>query len=197
MNQEPNIQIAKQEQLIKKGLERSCESLAFFLKEKVELETLDYSVTELHVLQGIADFKDKDIILHSEIIGQYGGQCYFLLNRSEANLLFSKNVPNGDPEGAHKLIFEALLLEMDNIITASVVTEFSNYLKIKIFGGVPGIFFSKDKSKLEEILMKMDTSSYSFGFNCRYKIHGIEFSPRFLWALDSKFPDLIQLKSED
>jgi hypothetical protein len=190
MNMDKPITVDFNEELVKRGLECSCESLGFFLREKVELETLRFSdagVAELHVLR---EGNGKEIILHSEIIGQVGGQCFFLLNLEEANMLFKRNFTAGTTT-PQKQIFEAFLLELDNIITASVVTEFANHLQLKIFGGIPSIFYREDENKLQEVMKKTEGDLYSINFKCRYKIQGIEFSPMFFWVLESKFPEIV------
>ena len=179
------------EELIRKGLERSCESLGFFLKEKVELDTLAFTEARAGMAPTPEEFTGKDIILFSEIIGQFGGQCFFLLNTQEAELLFRKNYTAAHNDVVQKPIFEAFLLELDNIITASVVTEFANFLRIRLFGGVPDIVYRYDTERLRALTGKSAERMFTINFKCQYSIRGVEFAPVFYWVLDEKFFGMI------
>lgn len=195
MNREDTAMLDRKEELVKKGLERSCESLSFFLKEKVGLETLRFSDERVSLSSVLEEFRGKDIILYSEILGQIQGQCYFLLEQKEADLLFQKNFTATNNEMTRKPIYEGFLLELDNIITASVVTEFANNLQLKIFGGVPSIIYNEEKDRLDETLKKTDKEPYFINFKCRYSIQGAEFSPMFFWFLEPKFTDWVSLRT--
>lgn len=194
MNENATI-LDRKEELVKKGLERSCESLGFFLKEKVGLETLRFSDEHISMPALLEEFRGKDIILYSEILGQLSGQCYFLLDEKEADLLFRKNFTSQQTDITRKAIFEGFLLELDNIITASVVTEFANNLQLKIFGGVPSIIYNENQDRLHETFRKTDQEPYFINFKCRYAIPGAEFSPVFFWFLEPKFTDWVSLRT--
>lgn len=185
---------SRNEELVKKGLERSCESLGFFLKEKAELEGLTFRDPAPEITRLSMEIGNKEIILFSEIIGEVSGYCFFLLDQKEAELLFRKNF-TAQSSTAQKQIFDAFLLEMDNIITASVVTEFANFLKVKIYGGVPNIIYHTEEEGIEKIAEIVRKGLFTINFKCRYKIQGVEFSPVFYWVLDSKFVEMINQHS--
>jgi len=174
--------------LIQNGLERSCESLGFFLKQKIHLEQICFPQSgALNVNDLKSSVNEKDIVLYSQIIGEIKGACYFLLNREEADLILSKSFPGMDlADAKNKTITDAFLLELDNIITASVVTEFSNKLKIKLFGGVPQIHFKG----AEHDPMPVLSGGYAIDFNCSYKLDDYNFSPRFIWFFEKKFIEI-------
>jgi chemotaxis protein CheY-P-specific phosphatase CheC len=184
------------EKLITKGLEKSCESLGFFLKNKVGLEKVSFSPAEEVSAESIsAIFDRKDIILYSEIMGDIKGICFFLLQEKDARLLLTTNFPvlGADSERLNA-IGDEFLLELDNIITASVVTEFSNSLQVKMFGGIPHIHFQKNGNDAIYALLSRGTNFYSYNFSCRYLIKGQEFSPEFIWLFDSRFIDITARK---
>jgi hypothetical protein len=172
--------------LIQKGLNRSCASLAFFLKEEVELEILNLSPYRTEQVIS-PDLFSKEIVLYSEIIGQLTGISYFKIDKKEAELLFRKNFPLAEDATPNKALFDGFLLELDNIITASVVTEFANSLRVSAFGGVPHILYSGEQSQPETAVNPKD--SYLVNFTCRYKMKNIEFSPIFTWMMSKNIED--------
>jgi hypothetical protein len=172
---------------IQKGLERSCESLEFFLKEKATLEMLTFTNQRIEKTLIPSDFLQKEIILHSDIIGQLSGKSYFMLDQAEADLLFRKNFAVQEGKAPDKAMFDGFLLELDNIITASVVTEFANKLRVKVYGGVPHIFYMSTADKAP--LTLPEPPPYFINFSCRYKMEGVEFSPVFFWVIDSEIEE--------
>ena len=179
------------ELLIRSGLEKSCNSLGFFLKDRVGLEKVVFTPAEEVAPANIAAlFARKDIILYSEIMGDIKGICFFLLKESDVNLMLAKNFPKLEPGSEMlKKIGDEFLLELDNIITASVVTEFSNALQVKMFGGIPHIHFPKNGNRAVEELLSGGTDFYSYNFSCRYLIRDTEFSPEFTWLFDRRFTE--------
>ena len=60
------------------------------------------------------------------------GKSFFLLNYEEVDELIKHcKVPNS--------MKDAFLLEIDNMLAAAVITIFSNYCDLKMYGGVPQI----------------------------------------------------------
>jgi len=122
-------------------------------------------------------------------MGELKGKSFFKLNLEEANLLFAKNFPVTEGKEPNKAIFDGFLLEIDNIITASVVTEFANKLSVKAYGGVPRILYTEDASQSE--LKNLESAeSYFIKFSCRYKMKNMEFSPVFLWLMTQEIETL-------
>ena len=178
------------ENIIMNGLRRSCESLGFFLKQKVELTNVYLSQSPKTFGVNLKEaVTQKDILLSTEIIGEMKGFCYFMLNLEESKLLITKNFSGIDLDDPKNLVMtEAFLLELDNIITASVITEFSNALSLKIYGGVPKmLLLSRDGLNVSGI---NSPDMEAIGFNCSYKINGVNFSPRFLWFFEEKMRNL-------
>jgi hypothetical protein len=173
--------------LIQKGLSRSCASLAFFLKEEVELEILNLSPYQTESVN-TSDLFSKEIVLYSEIIGQLTGISYFKIDKKEADILFRKNFPLADGAIPNKALFDGFLLELDNIITASVVTEFANSLHVNAYGGVPHIIYSNEFDK-PELLDLNAKNAYLVNFTCRYKMKNVEFSPIFTWMMSKNIED--------
>src|SRR5207253_956856 len=82
---------------------------------------------------------------------------------------------------------DAIMLEVDNIISASVITEFSNILNNKIYGGVPEL----KKMNLEEINTYVGNNFskdlYIINFKTRFSSGQMDFNPEFVWLFDNTF----------
>ncbi len=84
---------------------------------------------------------------------------------------------------------EAILLEMDNIITASVITQFSNFFKLSMHGSVPSLTKTV-ASGIDQIIKSTNrTSNYYLYFKSEFNTEGLDINPDFIWLLDDKYLD--------
>jgi chemotaxis protein CheY-P-specific phosphatase CheC len=98
---------------------------------------------------------------------------------------------------ANAALREAFLMEIDNIISASVISEISNTLKLDIYGDVPQL--SKIHARdLQEFLIgktmtdepsSMILTNTTFLLDSKEKVH-----PQFIWKLSSKIFEMISDK---
>jgi len=120
-----------------------------------------------------------------------------IFSEQEANQLRNAALPpeiTNDPE-MMKEMKDGILLEVDNIISASVITQFSNILKIKIHGGVPMIK-KMDESELNHYIKGLlENNLYIINFKTRFVSSNLDFSPQFLWFFDESFADRIKILS--
>ncbi|MGL5892852.1 MAG: hypothetical protein ACRC3B_23360, partial [Bacteroidia bacterium] len=122
------------------GLEKAAESLTFFMKQTVRVNDSGFS---LQPASNLDDFPLRTgnslYLLITDVVGELPGVCCLVFTEEEANQLRHAALPasvTSNPEMMAEM-GDAFLLEVDNIISASVVTQFSNYLKCRIHGGVP------------------------------------------------------------
>ena len=121
-------------------------------------------------------------ILLSEIMGDFKGKCYLNFNEKEAQKLFECALP---PEyQKEEEMCNAILMELDNILTAAVVTMFSNILKVNIYAYVPNLF--KITYKQFDAMLEEDAKKSYFGirFKTSFEIHGLDLFPEFIWLLE-------------
>ena len=84
-------------------------------------------------------------------------------------------------------MLDALLLEMDNIIAASVITQFSNIFKFKVHGGVPGIKRIKVSELTPTVKNMSKNPSYLLYFKSNFNTYSMNINPEFVWLLDDNF----------
>lgn len=186
-------------EIFKKGFEKSSNSFSNLSGEKVGIKKFEISLGKANELMEKV-FKNKNpYVLITDIIGEAKGKSYLVLNHHDAEEISGmlirkmKNIENND------FYKEAILKEVDNVLSASVITELSNALDLKIFGDVPKFIKPEDANHewLNSELELMDgmiaiNSSANFFFETNLKI-----CPHFIWILDSDFNKSINQKSSE
>ena len=129
-------------------------------------------------------------ILITDIIGDISGKSFLIFNEEESNEIF-KVLSSSMANDAFK---KAFLMEIDNIISASVISELSNALEVEIYGDVPhlSVVHARD---LQEFMSKeicKDTPSSFIFCNTMFLFDNKEHvHPQFVWKLSDKVYDLI------
>lgn len=182
------LQFARQ--LVNQGLSKAAESLSFFMKETISLDELDYSFNKP---SNPADFTTKHgdniHLLLTEVIGELKGVCCLIFSNEEADKLRQTALSpeiTSNPEIMAEMS-DGILLEVDNIISASVITQFSNILKHKIHGGVPKLRKVNTDELNQYVKSKLENDMFVISFNTHFVSAHLDFSPQFMWLFDSSF----------
>lgn len=177
------------------GLQKAAESLSFFMKEDIALDKMDYNFNKQSEPCDFTTKKGNNVhLLITEIIGELKGICCLIFNEDEANKLRETALPPeiiNNPDIMAEMS-DGILLEVDNIISASVITQFSNILKHKIYGGVPRIKKLNKEEINAYIKSKLESDMFIISFNTHFISKKLDFSPQFLWLFDNSFADSIQ-----
>lgn len=175
------------------GFSRAAASFSRFMGNNVKISTIQAGIAKHNDLPITPDGKGDIYILITQIIGELSGKSYFIFNEDQSNNLamlagHSSSVHVDEP------MKEALLTEIDNIISAAVISELSEALQMEIYGDVP-ILKRIPQAALREFIDKENQhadaagsliSSTVFQFNVDKHIH-----PQFLWKLSEKVFDMI------
>jgi chemotaxis protein CheY-P-specific phosphatase CheC len=132
-------------------------------------------------------------IIMTDIFGDVTGKSYLVLSEIDFNLLTSGIPESKDPMVNLK---EEFLKELDNILSASVITCLSNELKLKMYGDVPTLLESVS-SKVEDIIYDdfIDESEEVYINSTLFSFENHEQAkPLFVWVLDSKIFSTIVTK---
>lgn len=187
------IQMA--ESIINRGLSSAAETLSFFMKEPIVVEQI--GVNNL----GIADktplklqCTGKAHLLTTEVVGDLEGFCCLIFTEKEAELLQKAALPPEviDDPVLFETMKDAILLEVDNIIAAAVITQFANLLNRKMHGAVPELS-SIDASNFETFIQNfLNAQSHVINFKAKFSAKEKSFSPMFLWFMNESFIDDIK-----
>lgn len=183
------------ESIINKGLSSAAETLSFFMKEPIVVEQI--GVNNL----GIADKSPlklqctgKAHLLTTEVVGDLEGFCCLIFTEQEAEMLQKAALPPeviNDP-ALFETMKDAILLEVDNIIAAAVITQFANLLNRKMYGSVPELS-SINANDFEMFVQNyLNDQSHVINFKTKFSAEGKSFSPMFLWFMNESFIDDIK-----
>lgn len=144
---------------------------------------------------GIQDNREgTDLLLTTEIFGDISGKSYLLLSVDELEWLTGK-IPSHASQ--HETMTEEYIKEIDNILSASVITWLSNHLERKVYGHLP-IIKGIVTRRMEDIIaedFKNNTqdiyvNSVSFSVENQPNVH-----PTFVWAIDTRISVQTQPKT--
>ena len=183
-------EIKKAEAIIAAGLNKAAESLSFFMKEKITLQETNFSISN--------EFESKNqngdstlYVLSTELRGNLKGVCYLVFTEEESNELCKVALPPQIFNDKNKLtsMKEPLLLEIDNILSASVITQLANELRAKVYGDVPSMKKMTNAELVSNITNQLEPDKLVMGFQTEFISSNSHFHPGFFWILE---PDFIQ-----
>jgi len=176
------------------GLAKAADSLSFFTKEKVLIRGMNITFTEFENSDLFHKQGDNITLLSTQLRGDVVGYCYLIFTEFEVNKLAEISLPESilDNKEQFEEMKNAILLEADNIITASVVTQFSNLLSKNMHGHVPFHFNGNHEKVKEYIRDQAKNEKYILQFNASLISDGNNINPEFLWCLDHSFVDAIK-----
>jgi chemotaxis protein CheY-P-specific phosphatase CheC len=187
-------------EIVNLGLKKAAESMAFFTKESVEIKASEVREENLSKIDRIIDRSSSDIhyVLTTEIKGELQGICYLIFTEEEVERILGVALPESvlnDPQKL-RVMGDAILLEMDNIIVASVVTQFSNSFNYKMYGDVPRLGKSNTQD-LKALMHKENEGRDQFiYFKSEMHTKSLDISPEFVWMLDDNFLKGVQKVSK-
>ncbi len=185
------VELDLTKKIISTGLEKAVESMAFFTKEEMKVNSLEVKIRPFPFLGNLLNKSSDEefTLLTSEIKGEVNGVCYLIFSKDEVDEILNVSLPASilnDPEKM-KMMGDAMLLEMDNIVVASVITALSNALKNSMYGNVPAIQ-KTDASGLMDIFEgSKKTGDYFLYFKSEFKSNTLNMNPDFIWFLDDNY----------
>lgn len=187
------IEVAKK--IISAGLVKSAESLSFFMNETISLKDFDAEKNLDNPPLELGKKDESNIhLLTTKVIGEMKGICCLIFSEEEADHLRKAALPQeilDSPEMMEEMS-DGIMLEVDNIISASVITQFSNLLKVKIHGGVPNLKKVTSKEMEEFISGEVNQELYLISFKTSFESAKVQFNPEFVWLFDNTFIESIK-----
>lgn len=178
-------------QLMRPGMEKAAQSLSNVIAREVTIDMEPLPKTVVRMTDACLQSNPKQdlLVLTTQIIGSLNGKSFLVLDAKGINEI-SKIIP------AHQIdkLKEALLLEIDNIISAAVISVLSNQLMIEIYGDVPRL--SKIKCCDLSAFIQAETKDHSL-ISIDSVLHlspDAHLNARFLWSLDSKVLTLLPIQ---
>lgn len=181
--------------MITAGLKKAAESLSFFMKETISFKEPDYYRNWGDSGWELEPKKEPNIhLLVTEIVGDLKGICCLIFTEEEANQLRRTALPleiTSNPALMAEMS-DAIMLEVDNIITASVITQFANTLQQKMHGGVPQLHKLNFPQLNNFVSSEKNKDRYSINFKTHFATAKGNFNPEFLFLFDGSFAECIK-----
>lgn len=180
--------------IIKLGLNEAAKSMEFFTMSATRQELDEsFAVVDANSVK-VLPYKDKVIyLLTTQLEGDLNGVAYLLFTEQEVEALGQIRYPNHTyDEAKYKRKVEGLILEIDNIITASVVSQFANHFDYNTYGGTPKLDVVSYADLLKVIDQARNNNEFALEFKARLVSEGVNICANFLWFVDSSFIDGIK-----
>lgn len=179
--------------IMNSGFARASLSFANFIGKNIKISNTQSGISRNNDIPVTTDGKGNLYILVTQIIGELAGKSYLILNEEQSDRLtmlagHTASVQIDEP------MKEALLVEIDNIISAAVISELSEALQVEIYGDVP-VLKKIPASSLQEFIAKENghtdasnsvISTTMFQLSIDKHVH-----PQFIWKLPEKIFDMI------
>ncbi len=126
------------------------------------------------------------ILITTEVFGDVTGKSYLYLSEKDYELL-TRSIPDRVSN-----LKEEFAKEVDNILSAAVITKLSNQLNKKMFGDVP-VLVGKITSRLEDTIYddfaEQASGVYVNSIFFSFESHS-DVTPLFVWVFDKSLTDL-------
>ncbi|BDD01854.1 SpoIIE family protein phosphatase [Persicobacter psychrovividus] len=181
-------------EVINIGLAKAADAMSMFVADKIKLKDFNLSIERVSPRMRVSKKQGEQVtVLTTAIKGQMQGVCFFILNQQEREQLLLKTLPSSlNPESEEaKAMGKAFLMELDNIIAASVVTQFSNLLELQMHGYVPEHDVYTEDELNPALCERLGVNSHLMYFKVILHFEEADISPEFIWSLDAKFMDSV------
>lgn len=175
--------------ILAKGFSRSAESLAHFIKVDTNISMgQQFAITDAFDASVVSKRKAPLFLLTSELIGDLNGVSFLIFSEEEANTITKTVYPNKN-FSAEKFAKKraSLLLEIDNIITAGVVSEFANAFNYRTYGGVPELQVLNHEKVVRELFEQTKGAAYMISFSASLVAQKVAVNADFIWSVGKAF----------
>ena len=123
--------------LLDTGLAQAAQSFSQIVNREVSVETLCVAISSPGILYAVEDQSATMALLTTDIVGEVGGRSYLLFSEQACAALQDACLSATLDARQRTVMGEAILKEIDNIVSAAMITQLSEALELRIFGGVP------------------------------------------------------------
>ncbi|MCP4458547.1 MAG: hypothetical protein GY816_11070 [Cytophagales bacterium] len=181
--------------LIFDGLSMAKSSMEQILQSPITIEKIDYDNANEGAQRLYSDDAGSVHLIKTELMGDLKGTSHLIFSETEVNKLYKACLPEKvifDDSNESTIMKLGFLSEIDNMVAAAVITEFSNFLGIEIYGQVPTLKVleaSEVNKYLEEDSREYDSVVH---FKAVFEGKELDVSPDFIWSFQNKFVDKIK-----
>lgn len=185
-------------QLINSGMVKVIEAFRSVCNLDVEVRKTTFRVFNNKMDRPAAIRKTGSLVLlTTDMVGEISGKSYLIFSEPECRQIYDACIPgrsnNTTNEPINEPMKEALLLELDNVLSATMITEFSNRLDVKVFGDIPN-YYSTDSARIEQLIAddhmagaEKDHEQFVISNTTFILEKNHRFQPCFIWKMAENF----------
>ncbi|XOV93416.1 MAG: hypothetical protein ACFHWX_01645 [Bacteroidota bacterium] len=177
------------QQIIRQGLDDAAKSMEFFTMSETRQEFDENFVIGKTGPLNLMSYENKIIyLLTTGLEGELNGKAFLILTEEEVNALMKIRY---DSKKTYSQTYEArrdgLILEIDNIITASVMSQFANHFDYNTYGGTPNLDILTYRGLVDSFETERTNNEFTLEFKARLVSEGVNINANFVWFVDEKF----------
>ncbi len=180
------------QELINVGLKGAAKAFSSIAGGNISISSSEVGLDDVSGSLSYNSSKGENVhVLLTRVKGQIEGACFLLFSEEEVeNLLDTSLTPEiRDQPHKRKMMADTFLMETDNIISASVITQFSNLLDKMIYGDVPYLH-KMTNNKVEEFISGFKNEhDHLLLFKTKFEADHIDINPEFVWLMKEDFAD--------
>lgn len=186
--------LSRQEQriaqdLIDTGFAHAAQSFSSLVEQEVSFEKVCLGISEIGIINPIYYSSGNMTLVLTDVLGAVGGRSYLLFSEEEGEVVQKLCLPSAN-DHQRTAMGEAVLKEIDNILSAAMITKISEALNVHVYGGVPELVTlpaSSMQQKIREDFLRVNGRSHLIA-SVRFLLSespGVQ--PQFLWKLPPDF----------
>lgn len=133
----------------------------------------------------------SSFMLTTEMKGDLSAKSYLILDQSDINKLYKiflqqathTHLPSGEPSPLQ----QSVLLELDNILSASVITQIADLLKVFVYGDVPHLYCLSQKDMSVFFHQEALAHNPALCMQAKFYLPTTQIAPSFLWFFKADF----------
>jgi chemotaxis protein CheY-P-specific phosphatase CheC len=183
-------------QIIGTALLKARSSMEMILQTPINIQKIDFGFRE-DIFESQVEEAEYIYVIKTELMGELRGASHLLLPDYEVQRILSNVLPASvmeDESENGKIMRDGFLTELDNMVSAAVISSLSDLLDINFYGHVPDMQIIKR----EEVDEFIDSESQNYDTIIHFKAiffsEKLDIAPHFMWMTEQNLIDKLKSK---
>lgn len=182
----PEAHLKLLESATKVALSNACKALSNMFHDEVIVDKLTFGND---CPQWVNNATDKYASVFSKVIGDFTANTFLLFDEHAEGQVAEVLLP--DAMRAKKQMRDAILMELDNILVAALVTKYANLFGTKIHGHVPSLEKTADAKLIDLISSKNEKIKTVVSFEAEVLAFKSQLTLRLMFFFDAQLLDVL------
>jgi gamma-glutamylcyclotransferase (GGCT)/AIG2-like uncharacterized protein YtfP/chemotaxis protein CheY-P-specific phosphatase CheC len=174
------------QRLINIALAHAAIAFEKLLKQRIRLHCASlYGSNNTHLLNQLPLPDGDNLLLYTtNVMGEISGISHLIFSVEDTSEIVKKCMPSA--VGSREMT-EALLAEIDNILSASVVTQLANMLGKHMLGLVPKMRLTNREGIIHLMQSDMNANGFCLLLSTTFVMDDLRLQPVFVWFFEDDF----------